>query len=64
MKKRLEKNHITEIGIKYIEELGMIDQQYGDMVLLEAEFDDKVTVECKCLQERAGEEDGKTGKTI
>ena len=40
------------------------NQQCGDMVLLEAEFDDEVTVECKCLQERAGEEDGKIGKTI
>ena len=34
------------------------------MVLLEAEFNDEVTVECKCLWERAGEEDGKTGETI
>ena len=40
------------------------NQQCGDMVLLEAEFDDEVTVECKCLWERAGEEDGKTGETI
>ena len=30
---------------------------------MEAEFDDEVTVECKCLWERAGE-DGKTGETI
>ena len=40
------------------------NQQCGDMVLLEAEFDDKVTVECKYLRECAREEDGKTGETI
>ena len=40
------------------------NQQCRDMVLLEAEFDDEVTVECKCLRERTGEEDSKTGKTI
>ena len=42
----------------------MENQQCRDMVLLEAEFDDEVTVECKYLRERAREEDGKTGKTI
>ena len=40
------------------------NQQCGDMVLLEAEFDDEVMVECKCLREHAREEDGKTGETI
>ena len=34
------------------------------MVLLEVEFDDEVTVECKCLWERTGEEDSKIGETI
>ena len=40
------------------------NQQCGDIVLLEVEFDDEVTVECKCLWERAREEDGKIGETI
>ena len=43
---------------------GFENQQYGDIVLLEAEFDDEVMVECKCLRKRAREEDGKTGETI
>ena len=40
------------------------NQQCGDIVLLEAEFNDEVMVECKCLQEYTREENGKTGKTI
>ena len=32
--------------------------------VMEVEFEDEVTVEYKCLWERAGEEDGKTGETI